>query len=136
MSMASVAEDIRVLLNDNGKGTSATDLFSFQWGALKGVEIDKQIMIRETDSVDALIKDEYEQPVFNILVRGDIGEKVKSVHDRARDIYEFLLVRTREEINNNEYVQFAPMGGLVPMGKDANNRAVFSMTFYTFRLPL
>lgn len=134
MALNNVAEDIRTILNDAAKGASGTDLFSFQWGfGASGDEIDKQILVTHTDDTIAMIKDEYENPNFNIMVRGETQEGAKSVHDRARDIYEFLIQEKRQIINGTEYIEFAPIAGLQPLGKDANNRFVFSMNFFTFR---
>lgn len=134
MSLNAVSEDIRTLLGDNSKGVSGTDLFSFQWGSAEGgEEVDSQILIIDTDGIDSPVKDEIEQPVFIIYVRGGTNEGVKSVHDRARDIYEFMITEPTQFINSTEYLQFAPVGGLVPLGKDASNRFGFSMNFFTYR---
>lgn len=128
------AEDIRTLLNDSLKGTSGTDLFSLQWGSgVNGDEVDKQILVRTDSFTDALIKDEYEQPTVNILVRGTKKESLKSVYDRARDIYEFMIQQERQTLNTTEYVEFAPIGGLISLGPDDNGRHVYSMSFYTYR---
>lgn len=134
MALNAVCEDIRAMLNTDGKGVSGSDLFSFQWGsAVSGKEVDKQIMIRDLEPVDALIKDEYEQPYFQILVRGAAGESLKAVHDRARGIYEHMITQPRRTLNGTEYVQFAPSGGIIGQGMDGNNRAVYAMTFFTYR---
>ena len=138
MALNSVSEDIRTLLNTNAKGVEGTDLFSFQWGSgNKGAEVDKQIMVRDTDPIPALIKDEYENPTFQILVRGGTNEGVKSVYDRARDIYEFMIQQLRQTINGVEYVEFAPVvSGILHLGKDDNNRHVYSMNFFTYRISI
>lgn len=134
MALNNVAEDIVTLLDDASKGTAATDLFSFQWGSTEdGVEVNKQIMVRHTDDIPNGHKTDYEQPTFNILVRGNTNEGFVSVHDRARDIYEFMVQQVRQTLNGTEYLQYAPIGGLIPIGKDSNNRVVFSMNFFTFR---
>ena len=134
MALNAVSEDVRTLLNDNVKGVAGTDLFSFQWGSASGgKEINKQILVTDAEAIDFPIKDQGEQPVVNIMVRGETKEKVLSVHDRARDIYEFMIQRPTEEINGVTYSQFAPLGGLVNLGKDGNNRFVYSMNFFTFR---
>lgn len=134
MALNSVAEDVRTLLNANSKGTEGTDLFSFQWGSADdGDEIDKQILVIELGSDDGGLKVELEIPTFQILVRGDTNEGVKSVHDRARDIFEFMCQQVRQTINGTEYVEFEPQGGPIPLGKDDNNRHLYSMNFFTFR---
>ena len=134
MSLNSVSEDIRLLLGNGAKGVVGTDLFSFQWGSsIGGGEVDKQIVVKDSGAIEAKVKDEYENPTFNILVRGETSEGFKSVHDRARDIYEFVIVQIRQTLNGTEYVEFAPIGGLMSLGKDSNNRVVYSMNFFTYR---
>ena len=134
MSLNSVAQDIVTLLHIGTKGVAGTDLFPFEWGAASnGDEINKQILVRHTDDVDNGHKTEHEQPTFNILVRGLTSENYVTVHDRARDIYEFMVQQVRQTLNGTEYIQFTPIGGLIPIGKDSNDRVVFSMSFYTFR---
>lgn len=134
MALNAVSEDVRTLLDANAKGVQGMDLFSFQWGsAANGKEINKQILVTDAPPIDFPIKDEGEQPVINIMVRGETKESVLSVYDRARDIYEFMIQRPTETINGLEYRQFAPIGGLINIGKDGNNRFVFSMNFFTYR---
>lgn len=134
MSLNSVSEDVRTMLNDGLKGVSGTDLFSFQWGSgADGVEIDKQILVVDEGVIDSLLKEQYENPTINIFVRGGTSEGLKAVHDRARDIYEYMISQVRQIINGTEYVEFEPVGGLNALGKDENNRAVYLMNFYTFR---
>jgi len=139
MSLNAVSEDIRQLLDDNSValGLTSIPITSFQWKAGNdGNEVNNQVLVLDTDAIDALVKDEYENPVFNIRVRGDTQEGVKSVHDRARGIYEFMLQEVRKTINGSEYVEYAPLGGLLPEGKDESNRFIYSMNFFTYRDPI
>jgi len=139
MSLNAVSEDIRQLLDDNSAalGLASIPITSFQWKSeTNGDEVDSQVLVLDTDAIDALIKDEYENPVFNVRVRGDTQEGVKSVHDRARGIYEFLLQEVRTIINGTEYVEYAPLGGLLPEGKDKSNRFIYTMNFFTYRDPI
>ena len=133
MTQTSVSEDIRSIL-DPTFGTEGTDLFCYEWGStLDGGEIDKQILVLDTEAIDADLKEVYEQPTFVIMVRGGDNESGKVVYDRARPIYEFMIQALTQEINGTDYLQFEPIGGLIPLGKDDNNRFTYSMTFYTFR---
>lgn len=137
MSLNAASEDIRAMLHTGLFGVSGTDLFSLEWGtALNGKEVDKQILVVDTEDVDSSIKDEYEQPTFTIFVRGSTSESMKVVHDRARALYEFMIQQVRQTLNGTEYVEFAPVTGLLSLGRDNNNRAVYSMNFFTFRSPL
>lgn len=140
MGLAAVSEDIKALLQANAAtiGISGIAVTSFEWRRNSGgTELDKQIIVRDLDAIEALNKTSYEQPVFQILVRGDSREGYKTVHDRARDIYEFLLQQPRQTPGAVEYVQYAPFaGGLTPLPRDDNNRVVYAMTFFTYRDPL
>lgn len=137
MSLNAVSEDIKKLLQDNAAtiGLTGIPITSFQWrSGADGDEIDNQVLVLDTGNIEALIKDEYENPTFNIMVRGDTQEGVKSTHDRARVIYEFMLQEKRKTINGTEYIEYAPLAdGIQPMGKDECNRFVYSMTFFTYR---
>ena len=134
MALNSVSEDIRQLLNDNSKGTQGTDLFSFQWGSgFEGAETQKQILVMDTQNIDVVDKLYYERPTFLIYVRGSTTESNKSVYDRARDIYEFMIQQVRQDINSTEYIEFEPVDGPRNLGKDENNRFTYSMNFSTFR---
>lgn len=136
MTQAAVSEDIRTLLNDNGFGVEGTDLFSFEWGTNdEGEEIDSQTLIVDTEPLTSDLKDQYEQPTFAILVRGVIDGDSKTVYDKARAIFEFLIVQPTQTINTVDYLEFEPIGGTTPLGKDKNSRFVYSMNFYTFRNP-
>ncbi len=140
MSLNAVSEDIRQLLDDNSValGIDSIPITAFQWrSGADGAEVDSQILVLDTGNIESLIKDEYENPTFNVMARGDTQEKVKTVHDRARGIYEFLLQEIRETINGTEYIQYAPVAdGIQPLGKDKSNRFVYSMTFFTYRCPI
>jgi len=138
MTLAAVSEDIRTLLAGGGLGlTDGTDLFSFEWGTDdEGEEIDSQTLIVDTEPMDTDLKETYEQPTFVILVRGSVDEGGKAVHDRARAVYEFMLARVTQTINGVDYLEFEPIGGLYPIGRDSNSRFVYSMNFYTFRDPI
>lgn len=135
MALNSVSEDVRQLLNDNSKGTQGTDLFSFQWGSgFEGAETQKQILVLDTGNIVALVKDEYEQPTFSIQVRGSTVESVKTVYDRARDIYEFMIQQPRTTINTVLYYEFAPaLNEILSLGKDENNRYTYQLNFFTYR---
>lgn len=138
MSLNSVSEDIVVMIHAaTGFGVAGVDLFAYEWGTkTDGKEINKQTMIVDVDGIDAPISEEHENPVFLIQVRGDTKEPRKIVHDRARTLYQFMLQENRQTINGILYLPFAPVGGLIPMGNDSNNRVIYSMTFFTFRQSL
>ena len=137
MSLNSPAEDIVTRINlATGFGVAGTDLFAFEWGTkTDGNEIDKQTMVVDTGGIDTTEKD-VENPTILIQVRGTTSEPRKVVHDRARALFQFMLQEVRQTINGIVYLPFAPVGGIIPMGTDSNNRVIYSMTFFTFRQSL
>lgn len=137
MTQVAVSEDIKSLLGTNSFGVDGTDLFAYEWGsAIEGDEVDKQTLILDDDSIDSDLKECYEQPVFVIMVRGDRNEGGKIVRDIARAIWEFLIAQPTQTINGTDYLEFEPIGGMIPLGKDKNKRFVYSMSFFTFRDPI
>lgn len=131
MTKNAVSEDIMKLLHDNGYGVQGTDLFAMQWGSDSQ---DEQILVMDNGGLDPPLKDMYEQPVFQILVRGKKNGSAKVVHDRIRAIHEFLIVQDADTtINSTNYLEFEPLSSLSPVGKDENDRMVWSSNYYTYR---
>lgn len=118
------------LLNANTLGTIGTDLFCFALEA----EVDSQVCVIDVEDISSY-KENPEQSVFKVIVRGNKGEDMNTAFTRCRNIHEFLEPRVREVINGTEYLEYEPMAGVTTHGRDPNDRAVFSTTFYTFRNP-
>lgn len=133
--MNSVSFDIMQFLEANAFGVAGTDLFSFEWGMSSGSEVDRQILVLDQEALDSPMKEQYEQPIFQILVRGEKSESGRLVYDRARAIFEFMIAQPTQAINGEDYLQFEPIGNVVQLGRDDNDRYNVSMNFYTFRNP-
>lgn len=130
--MKAVSVDIMQLLNDNAFGTIGTDLFAMAWNE----SVNAQILVMDVPGVDSPLKEVYENPSFQVLVRGDKGADMVTAHDLLRSIHEFLVVQPVQFIGTTEYLQYEPLSTLSGLGRDDNDRAVFSMNYYTFRNPL
>ena len=136
MALAAVMEDVRALIGAGTSWTEGTDLFAYEWGVdADGEEIGRQVLVRDDEPIDTDLKDIYEQPVVSIIVRGESTDDGKTVHDLAREIYEFMLAQNTQTINGIKYLGFEPVGGLIPLGRDKNERFGYSMTFFTYRNP-
>ena len=96
--------------------------------------MDSQICILDVEDI-ASFKENPDQSVFKVIVRGGKGEDMNTAFTRCRNIYDFLEPRAREIINGTEYLEYEPMSGVITHGRDPNDRAVFSANFYTFRNP-
>lgn len=130
--MNAVSFDIATLLNDNAFGTLGTDLAGMAW--LEGV--DEQVLVLDTGSIDRPLALQSEQPTFQILARGKKKESLKLAHDKLRAIHEFLLPLSTTTINGEDYLSFFPISAPTGIGRDKNDRAVFTANYSTFRNPL
>lgn len=127
-----VSFDIITLLAANGFGTSGVDLFGMEWG----VNVAKQILVMDTAGFDSPQKLQFEQPGFQILARGEKTKSPTLVYDDARAIQIFLINQpTLVTINGTDYLGFEPQGNLAGIGRDSNQRYVYSMNFWTYRNP-
>lgn len=124
--------DIMTLLGANGFGTIGNDLAGAEWIE----KTDKQVIVLDTGSIDRPLALQSEQPTFQILSRGKKNESMKIAHDTLRAIYEFLLPLGTTTINGEDYLSFFPISAPTGIGRDKNDRAVFTANFSTFRNPL
>ena len=124
--------DIMTLLGANGLGTIGTDLGGAAW--LEGV--DEQVIILDTGSIDRPLALQSEQPTFQILSRGKKNDSMKVAHDTLRAIHEFLLPLGTTTINGEDYLSFFPINAPTGIGRDDEDRAVFTANYSTFRNPL
>lgn len=140
--MNSVSIDIMNLLQTNGFGTIGTSLFAMAWGD----GVDSQTLVMDSEGFNTTLKTDlddnglplagYEQPVFTVLVRGNKGEDMNTAYQTIRGIHEFLIVQPTQTIGTTEYLQYEPLSTILTLGRDDNDRAVFSIRYYTFRNPI
>ena len=129
MTNKAVHFDIATLLNDNALGTLGTDLFGGEWG-----DTDKQTLVLDGVGTPSDLKQTFEQPGMQILVRGEKRQAAHLVYDVAKAIYDFLVTQPESvTINSTEYKGFEPSSNIAPLGKDANERHIYSMNFSTYR---
>lgn len=127
----SAAEDVMRLLGANGYGTIGTDLFAFEWKA----GIDKQTLVLDQGGFEPELKDLIESPKIQILCRGERAKTVKDVHTVARSIYDYLISLNGVLANGTCYLEFEPQSLPTGIGRDENDRYVYTMNFYTHRNP-
>lgn len=130
--MKAVSVDMMTLLELNDFGTVGTDLFAMEWNA----NVDEQVLIIDTPGIDSPVKDIYEQPTFQILVRGGQGGDMIDTYNRLRSIHEFLISQPTQSIGSTGYLQYEPLSTIAGLGRDDNNRAIFSMNYFTIRNPI
>ncbi len=128
-----VSKDIATLLAGNGFGTLGTDIFFGEWGI---DSTDEQTLIVDTAGQDTVDKAQYENPAFQVLRRGGRQKSVSVVHDAARAIHVFLIEQpSLVTINSTDYLGFDPVSNPAGIGRDDNDRYVYSMNYVTFRNP-
>ena len=133
----SVSEDVAQILVDEGVLTAAavplalgTNLFIFEWGS----EIDEQILIVDAGGFSSDQKDQYEQPIFQILSRGKKSKGAEIAHNNLKIVRDFLLtMESNITINTTEYLTFEEQSNLAPLGNDENDRFVYTSNFFTYR---
>lgn len=130
--MNAVSFDIMTLLSNNALGTIGTDLGAMAWLEKE----DEQVIVIDTGSIDRDLALQSEQPTFQILARGGKNEDLKTTYDKLRAIHEFLLPLGTTTINGDDYLSFFPVSGPTGIGRDDNDRAVFTANYSTFRNPL
>ena len=130
MTISAIHYDIATLLNDNGFGTLGTDLFGGEWG----ISVDAQTLVLDGVGTPSDLKELYEQPSVQILVRGEKNQAAHLVYSSAKAISDFLVTLAESvTINTTEYKGFEPSSNIAPLGKDANERHIYSMNFFTYR---
>ena len=123
--------DLALHLDQSEKGSLGQDLFGGEWGP-----VSRQILILEGVGTPSDLKSLFEAPGVQVLVRGEKRERDVDVYRRAKNIRDFILgIPDRTEINGTCYTGFEEASNLAALGKDEEERFVYSMNFNTFRNP-
>lgn len=121
--------DLALYLAANDFGTLGTDIFAGEWGSAS-----KQLMLLNGVGVPSDVKDLYENPGIQIFARGDKREADHEVYSTAKEVSDFILALADNiEINGVCYTGFEPTTNIANLGKDDNERFIYSMNFTTFR---
>ena len=130
MTTNAIYVDITQLLSDNGFGTLGTDLTGGEWL----ISVDAQTLVLDGVGTPSDLKEVYEQPSVQILVRGEKNQAAHLVYSLAKAISDFLVTLSESvTINTTEYKGFEPSSNIAPLGKDASERHSYSMNFFTYR---
>ena len=122
--------DIATLLNDNALGVLGADLFGGEWAQ----NIDAQTLVRDGVGTPSDLKEVYEQPSVQILVRGEKLEAAHIVYSKAKAISDFLLSQSEcVTINTTVYKGFEQGSNIAALGKDESERHAYAMNFSTYR---
>lgn len=125
--------DVMTLIEDNNLGVPEDNLFGGEWG-----KPDEQILVLEGVGVPSDLKESFENPGVQILVRGPVAGQEKSrdidVYTKAKAVYDLLVSQDDSVLINDVcYTGFEPTSNIAPLGKDENERFMYSMNFTTFR---
>lgn len=95
---------------------------------------DDQTLVLNGVAVPSELKDLYEQPSVQILVRGKNGQADFTVYQEAKRISDFLLALPEQvEMGTTCYTGFEEETGITNLGKDEKQRFIYSMNFSTYR---
>jgi hypothetical protein len=121
--------DVLTLLASGGFGTLGSQLFGGEWGAP-----DEQILVLEGPGYPSDQPGIYEQPGVQVLVRGVKGGRDVDVYRKAKQVHDFLLTQPDDaQINGVCYKGFEANSNIAALGKDQNERFIYSANFYTWR---
>ena len=127
--MTPIYADIMYLLAGAGFGSIGTDIYGGEWG-----EPDGQILCLEGVGVPSDLPELYEQPAVQILVRGSKRETDLDVYTRAKAVSSFLLSQSDCTLaNGHSYKGFEEGSNLAPLGKDSNERFIYTANYYSWR---
>ena len=117
------------LLNSAGIGTAGVDLFGGEWG-----NVSEQILVLDGVGTSSDLVTTYEAPSFQVLVRGEKHASDIAVYMKAKQVSDFILSTiTPIKIDGVCYLSFEESSNIAALGKDANERFIYSMNFTTFR---
>lgn len=121
--------DVAYHLSQNGFGDLGCEIFGGEWG-----KPDAQILVIEGIGTPADPKELYEAPTVQILVRGKKRQASHKVYMTAKSVSDFLLTQPDGiDIQGVCYAGFEEASNIAQLGKDENERFIYSMNFSTFR---
>lgn len=125
--------DVMTLIEDNKIAVIDDNLFGGEWG-----KPDEQILVLEGVGVPSDLKQSFENPGIQILVRGTVAgqENCKDidVYAKAKAVYDLLVSQDDSVLIGDVcYTGFEPTSNIAPLGKDKNERFNYSMNFTTYR---
>lgn len=118
----SPAKDIAILLNDEGIAELGVNLFAY------GSELknNAQLVVIDTGGVESDQPQTYRSPTFQMLCFGDTGAGADDSYRLIKTAELFLLDKTQAIIQGTCYAQFLQTGDIAYLGKDENDRPVWS----------
>lgn len=115
-----------------GAGTSltlGTDLFCGEWG-----RADYQVLVMDGVAPPSDLPFSYEQIGIQILVRGAKSQAARSVYETGKMVYDFIIsLPDNFDANGCQYSSFEPSSNLAHIGKDENERHIYTMNFTAYR---
>lgn len=122
--------DICKYLTTEGVAELGDDLAGAEWM----IDIDAQTLVMDSGGATSDLKDLYEEITIQILQRGEKNEAANLVYAKIKTIIDFLLsLPDSVFMNGCEYKGFEPVSNLAPLGRDDNERFIYSMNLTTFR---
>lgn len=132
MSLIPVYVSICEYLHQNNFGNIGDDIFGGEFG-----DPDSQILVRSGDGQPAVPKDQYLNVDIQILVRGNKRQSDPEVYAVGKKIFDFMILTPDQiEIDGVCFTGFEPITNLASLGKDENERFIYTMNFSTYTNPI
>ena len=113
--------------------TPGINLFSGEWGENED-SIDEQVLVLDSPVTASELKDQYETVGIQVLVRGARHKGAATTYSLAKSISDALLAPLSAiEMNCTCYTDWEEVSNIAGLGKDSNDRHVFSMNFSSNR---
>lgn len=123
-----IVEDIVGLLDDSSLFGDLSK--GYEWDS----KTDEQILVMLAPGAPSDLKDLFVNEGVQILVRGNPKKSAKDAYALANRLYNFMVSQSENLIiNDTRYKGFEPTSNVASLGKDANERHLFSLNFETFR---
>jgi hypothetical protein len=118
----SPAKDIAILLDSENIAVLGENLFAYGAELKKGA----QLVVIDTGGIESQQPQTYRTPTFQLLCFGEVGAGADSAYELVKSAELFLLNKTQAIIQGTCYAQFLQRGDLAYLGKDENDRPVWS----------
>lgn len=128
--------DVMNILRDGGLGTPGIDLFCGEWGHKDSDEIDSQVLVLNGAGEPSTHRAIYEMVGIQILVRGLRVQADIDVYEKAKQISDYILSLPEgvcAEGYGTGYQGFEESSNIAALGKDNNERFIYSMNFTAYR---
>mgnify|MGYP003653139021 CR=1 FL=1 len=131
MSLIPVYVSICEYLHQNNLGNIGYGIFGGEWG-----DEDAQILVLSGGGTVAAPKTQYLNVEIQFIVRGNKRQSDREVYEVAKRVYNLMILTPDQiDIDGVCFTGFEPITNLASLGKDDNERFMYTMNFSTYTNP-